>query len=49
MRGEFMGVWPDAWREIWLPLIDNEDVPEDTGFTPYLSEGINPETIYRGG
>lgn len=22
MRGEFIGVWSDAWREIWLPLID---------------------------
>ena len=22
MRGEFVGVWPETWREIWLPLID---------------------------
>ena len=29
MRGEFIGVWPEAWREIWLPLIDHEDVPDD--------------------
>jgi hypothetical protein len=29
MRGEFIGVWPETWREIWLPLIDHEDVPED--------------------
>ena len=29
MRGEFMGVWPETWREIWLPLIDHEGVPED--------------------
>lgn len=29
MRGEFMGVWSDTWREIWLPLIDEEGVPED--------------------
>ncbi len=29
MRGEFMGVWSETWREIWLPLIDHEDVPED--------------------
>jgi hypothetical protein len=35
MRGEFIGVWSETWREIWLPLIDepigeNEDgVPED--------------------
>ncbi len=29
MRGEFIGVWGEAWREIWLPLIDQEDVPGD--------------------
>ncbi len=29
MRGEFIGVWSDTWRDIWLPLIDREDVPED--------------------
>lgn len=29
MRGEFIGVWSDTWRELWLPLIDHEDVPED--------------------
>jgi hypothetical protein len=29
MRGEFLGVWSETWREIWLPLIDKEDVPED--------------------
>lgn len=29
MRGEFIGVWSDTWREIWLPLIDHEDVPGD--------------------
>lgn len=29
MRGEFMGVWSETWREIWLPLIDHDDVPED--------------------
>jgi len=22
MRGEFIGVWSETWREIWLPLID---------------------------
>jgi hypothetical protein len=30
MRGEFIGVWPETWREIWLLLIDHEDVSEDT-------------------
>lgn len=29
MRGEFVGVWSETWREIWLPLIDHEGVPED--------------------
>lgn len=29
MRGEFIGVWSETWREIWLPLIDHDDVPED--------------------
>lgn len=29
MRGEFIGVWSETWREIWGPLIDHEDVPED--------------------
>jgi hypothetical protein len=29
MRGEFIDVWSESWREIWLPLIDQEEVPED--------------------
>jgi hypothetical protein len=29
MRGEFLGVWSEAGREIWLPLIDHEGVPGD--------------------
>jgi hypothetical protein len=29
MRGEFIGVWTEAWREIWTRLIDREDVPGD--------------------
>jgi hypothetical protein len=35
MRGEFLGVWSETWREIWLPLIDqplrenDEGMPED--------------------
>jgi hypothetical protein len=35
MRGEFIGVWSETWRGIWLPLIDlplggdEEGVPED--------------------
>ncbi len=27
MRGEFIGVWSETWREIWLPLIDHEGRP----------------------
>lgn len=29
MRGEFIGVWSETWREIWSPLIDYDDVPDD--------------------
>jgi hypothetical protein len=29
MRGEFMAVWAETWREIWTPLLDHEDVPRD--------------------
>jgi hypothetical protein len=29
MHGEFIGVWSETWRGIWLPLIDHEGVPED--------------------
>lgn len=29
MRGEFIGVWSEIWREIWLPLIDHEGIPND--------------------
>lgn len=29
MRGEFLGVWSETWREIWQPLIEHDGVPED--------------------
>ena len=29
MRGEFIGVWSETWREIWAPLIDQENIPDD--------------------
>jgi len=29
MRGEFIGVWSETWREIWVPLIDRDEVPSD--------------------
>lgn len=69
MRGEFIGVWSETWREIWLPLIDQEGVPEDifceiyreptealqaistdmlAGFTPYLTDQLNADAVYRG-
>lgn len=42
MRGEFIGVWPETWREIWLPLI-NEPLAENDGI---LAEDIFCE-LYR--
>lgn len=41
MRGEFIGVWAETWREIWQPLIDTpvaeneESIPEDIFCEPY--------------
>lgn len=32
MRGEFVGVWSETWREIWVPLIDRPIVENDEGF-----------------
>lgn len=29
MRGEFIGVWSDTFREIWAPLSEDENAPED--------------------
>jgi hypothetical protein len=29
MRGEFVGVWLEMRRDIWAPLIEQENVPED--------------------
>lgn len=29
MRCEFIGVWSETWREIWTPLIDHENIPDD--------------------
>lgn len=29
MRGEFLNVWEDTYREIWTPLAENEGVPTD--------------------
>ena len=41
MRSEFVGVWSELWREVWLPLIDEplregeDNVPEDIFCEPY--------------
>ncbi len=29
MRGELLWVWSDTWREIWSPLADDAEAPED--------------------
>lgn len=29
MRGEVIGVWSEAWSEIWLPLSEQDKVPRD--------------------
>jgi len=29
MRGEFVAVWSDMWREVWTPLVAHEEVPAD--------------------
>ncbi len=29
MRGELRSVWSETWRDIWLPVIENEGVPSD--------------------
>jgi len=50
MRGEFIGVWSETWREIWLPLIDQplgddgEGVPEDVFCELYraLAPALSP-------
>lgn len=45
MCGEFMGVWSETWREIWAPLIDQEDVPEDVFCELYraLAPSLKPQ------
>jgi hypothetical protein len=29
MRGEFLRVWSDTWREIWSPLAELDEAPDD--------------------
>jgi len=43
MRGEFIGVWSETWREIWLPLIDYDGVPDDIFCELYRELAGNPK------
>lgn len=43
MRGEFIGVWLETWREIWTPLIEHENVPEDVFCELYRELAGNPK------
>lgn len=43
MRGEFIGVWSETWREIWQPLIDHEGVAEDIFCELYRELAGNPK------
>lgn len=29
MRGEFIGVWPELWSQIWFPLVEDHEVESD--------------------
>jgi hypothetical protein len=42
MRGEFIRVWADTWREIWEPLASQEGAPDDIFCEIYreLSEAL---------
>lgn len=52
MRGEFIGVWSETWREIWQPLTEEpfgkneEGVPEDIFCELYreLAKALKPST-----
>jgi hypothetical protein len=51
MRCEFIGIWPETWREIWLPLIEHEDTPADIfcelyrALAPTLREKLSVEGL----
>lgn len=46
MRGEVIGVWSETWREIWTPLVEHDDVPEDVFCELYreLASALRPPT-----
>jgi hypothetical protein len=55
MRGEFIGVWSETLREIWLPLIDqpledDEGVPDDIFCELYraLAPALSPRPSVEG-
>ena len=29
MRGEFIGIWPTLWTEIWFPLFEDQEIEND--------------------
>lgn len=51
MRGDFIGIWSETWREIWLPLITEEGVPADIfcelyrALEPVLKERLSVEKL----
>ena len=51
MRGEFIGVWSETWREIWEPLASQEGAPDDIFCEIYrelstaLKEKPKPEAL----
>lgn len=45
MRGEFIGVWTDMWREVWSKLAKHKDAPSDL-FCELFRE-IEPAFIVR--
>lgn len=51
MQGEFIYVWSDTWREIWSPLFEHEDAPDDIfcelfrAITPSLKRMLTVEEL----
>lgn len=51
MQGEFISVWSDTWREIWTPISEREDAPDDLfcelyrALTPALQRVLTVEEL----
>lgn len=51
MQGEFISVWSDTWREIWIPIFEREDAPDDLfcelyrALTPALKRILTVEEL----